>query len=112
MDVSAAALQRAHRPHREIRVVRVEDRRPVRHLELVRLATVVEPRRALDLEAHLPAYHPENANQPVMGGLDLRVLDGHEVENLPDTAGGHEACDQDRRVREVELSAQAALVAR
>jgi hypothetical protein len=33
----------------------------------------------------------------------MRVLDGHEVQHLANPVGGHEAGDQDGRIREVQL---------
>ncbi|RAO23916.1 hypothetical protein ONO23_06272 [Micromonospora noduli] len=75
------------------------------HLQLVRIAPVVEPGVAVEAELHAPPDHPDQPDQPVpVGGL--RTGDRHEVQQLTDTVGAVEARDQDRRTGQVELFAR------
>jgi hypothetical protein len=70
--------------------------------DVVRGARVVEARDHIDDESHLPAdgqYSPDQAVAVRRAGPRRR----HEVMHLRNAAGGHEARDQDVRVREVEL---------
>jgi hypothetical protein len=104
VDVVAVAFQAAVRAvHGELQGRRAEDRAMLGERQLVGLAPVVEPRRAVHHEPHLAAHAPQHPDQPVpVAGL-LGVIDGHEIEHLADPAGGHEPGDQDGRVGEVQL---------
>ncbi len=101
---SPCLLQAGGAVQREPQVTAGEDRALIGDLERVPLAGVVEAGRALQAEPHLAADAPHDAHDPVPIGRDRRVVgDGHEVDDLGDALFGHEARDQYRRVREVEL---------
>ena len=64
---------------------------------------VVEPRPALEREAHLAPHRDDLAHEsPRVARV---AVDRHEVVHLADAVGGEEARDQDVRVGEVQLPA-------
>src|SRR3954454_16272339 len=87
----------------ELKFWGAKDRAVFGHLHVVGLSAVVESWRAVHHKTHFTAYAAHGPNQTMPVGRALRVLDWHEVDHLPDAAGGHETGDQDGRVGEVEL---------
>ena len=68
----------------------------------VRAAAVVEPRRHLDLETHLPPHAAHHPDEPVVvGGFPARRR--HEVDDLTHPVLGDEPGDENGGVREVHL---------
>jgi hypothetical protein len=78
---------------------------PVRvALRPVGLATVVEARRALELEVHPAAHRHDATDEPLAVRAPRAGLpDRHEVLHLANPVGGEEARDQHVAVREVHL---------
>jgi hypothetical protein len=70
----------------------------------VRHPAVVEPWRDVDPERHPAPDTANQAEQAMAVGRDPTLGHRHEVDDLPDTVLGHEAGDQDRCVREVQLA--------
>ena len=71
----------------ELKFWGAKDRAVFSHLQVVSLSAVVESWRAVHHKPHLTAYAPHGPNQTMPVGCALRVLDRHEVDHLPDTAG-------------------------
>jgi hypothetical protein len=55
-------------------------------------------------KCHLTSHAPDQPNDPVTVCREL-ASDRHEIDDLSDTRLGHEAGDQDRGIREVDLLA-------
>src|SRR5215207_4873592 len=81
-----------------------EYRSVVVQLQFVRFTPVIEARLYLHPEAHRPAHHAHQPNQPVPVGRTA-LDDRHEVDHLTSPVGGHEPRNQDRGVGEVQLPA-------
>ena len=105
-DIVAVALHRPGAPAvQSQRQGRGVEHRPLLgELQLMGLAAVVEPGRALGYEADLAADTAHHPDQPMPVAGPLGVLDRHEVQHLADPLGGHEPGDQDGGVGEVQLA--------
>ena len=98
-----AALERDRRGQRQRQLARVKRRAVLADHRLVRLAPVVERRRALHAQAKRAPHAEHATDQAVPLPFGRTRLDRHEVLHLADAVGVEEARDQDVRVREVQL---------
>ena len=71
-------------------------------LDVRHVAAVVEPRLALESEAHLPANDADHADQAVLVRGPL-AGNRHEVDHLADAVHAQESRDEDRRARQIQL---------
>src|SRR5829696_8857433 len=104
MHVVATAVQAASGPVQcQLQSRTTKDSTLLGHLQLMRLASVVESGGAVDHETHPATDAPQHPDQPMTVAGSAAVLDRHEVDHLADPVGGHEPGDQDGGVGEVEL---------
>src|SRR3712207_1206090 len=73
-------------------------------LQFVGLTPVIESWLNIHPEAHRPAHHAHQPNQPVAIGC-YALKHRHEIEHLADPLGAQEPRNQDRGVWEVHLPA-------
>src|SRR5581483_4140336 len=71
-------------------------------LHAVRRSAVVESRAATHFEADVAANHRHHSHDLV--GLAVTLVDGHEIRQLGHAFFGEKACQQDVRLRQVELA--------
>ena len=98
---------------RQLQAGAVEDRAVLGDLDRVLRARVVEARRALELERISPRMPRTMRTMRCLSVTTFgSVGDRHEVDDLGDAVLGHEARDQHRGVRKVQLLDDAVVVAR
>ena len=90
--------------------LRTEDDTLLDRLGLVGGSGVVEARLAVERELQLASDDADEPNETMTVRRVLRILDRHEVDHLADAVRRHEPRDQDRRVREIQLPGDVAVL--
>ena len=101
MDVTAVGRQRDGRVKGKREVVGLEYHPVLIDRRRVFGAAVVEARRAVELKVHVTTHALDGPHDAVT--IFLNRTDGHKVDEFPDARAGQKACDQNIRVRQVQL---------
>ena len=97
------ALERDAGRERQRQIGRGEDGAVVGDGDVRRRTAVVEARLHLGLELHRALDAEDASHEPLAVRSLLAVVDGHEVDDLAHAVLREEPCDEDVRVRHVEL---------
>ncbi len=101
-DPAAVARQPGGVEHQR-QVGRAEHRPALGDAQLVRLASVVEARIAVDLEAHRAPNHADDAHDAPVPRIDAGIDGRHKVDDLTDAGRTQKARREDGGIRQVEL---------